>query len=770
MQKLNSVSDPSIDTMKYKFSLCASYIVALKLFMYFYMDFVIGTVGDELKLPVLLGLLALVPVKNPWSESLSCMDILKPFLSLVMCSLTACRFIEPFTNAADCQPSGPKFDMKNKDRLLQAAKRAEIMLTKSSKDRIEAMGVKPVVVLTPLSREQLSTVPGVSVTDDSATDIEPEGNTKTEEAPVEKNKFRSNLKLKQTDKPQAADVNDFLTSVAKAKYPKTAKSVARKKISVKSGDVSTCTAGKRDGTGSVEEPRNSTGIMTASPASTTKAKNPKIAHVATNEDKGNEDKPHSVSAKMNCKRRASVREKDSTDEPAAKRSSQLDASSQAFKQQDDLASISPNKCQKMQKFDSAESQAVANDETVMDVASSGTGSAIVSHSQEVILQPHGEIKQFGGRVSRGRYANVGNRELRAEHAVSGGFPVSRGRGRGRAKASGSIGVTSVSHQNVRITSSPMKAETRVVDNENRLAKSEVASHGTNIVRQSAIDSVNRAPAKIIRKHKASDDDKNDTDEHAGEHSSQLNVEGRSSPGDVNMTSNSTDSSTQSPQLMTKLQQSGGVEQCSGPTEVEHEDSPDDIVNMISNNTGSSTVSPQLVSKLQQSGGVGQHSGPAEEGSPDDVINMTSPSTASSVLSPQVMRKLQPSGGSGQHGGGGGRVSCRHYANVGNRVVPVEYALQSGFPVLRGRGRGRPRGRVDFTTVYRNEHYGTGDGASACGVPQRGLPIRGRGRPRVVGSRMPSVCQQPNMPVTGASVGNSQVLKPLSNSDCEYHIL
>ena len=334
-----------------------------------------------------------------------------------MCALTACRFVEPFINDADCQPSGPKFDVKHKDRLLQAAKRAEKMLTQSRKDRCEALSMKPVVLLEPLSREQLSSVAGDSVTDDTTTDIEPESN-KTEVAPTE------------------ADVNGFLTSAARAKNAKTPKSVARKKISVKSGDVNN--TGKRNATECVDEPQNATGskqqddLDGISPSEMTSAAKAKNAQT-----------PKSVARK-----KISVKSGDVNNTGKRNATECVDEPQNAAgsKQQDDLDGISPSKMQKMQQFDSAESQAIVG-ETVLDVASNSTGSAMVLQEVMSNLQPRGGIRQSRGRVSRRHYANVGNRVVPAELSVRGGFPVLRGRGRGRARGPrGSVGFTNV-HRN-----------------------------------------------------------------------------------------------------------------------------------------------------------------------------------------------------------------------------------------------------------------------------------------------------------------------------------
>jgi len=396
-----------------------------------------------------------------------------------MCALTACRFVEPFINDADCQPSGPKFDVKHKDRLLQAAKRAEKMLTQSRKDRCEALSMKPVVLLEPLSREQLSSVAGDSVTDDTTTDIEPESN-KTEVAPTE------------------ADVNGFLTSAARAKNAKTPKSVARKKISVKSGDVNN--TGKRNATECVDEPQNAEGskqqddldgISPSEMTSAAKAKNAKTPKSVArkkisvksgdvnNTGKRNAtecvDEPQNATGskqqddldgispsemtsaakaknaqtpKSVARKKISVKSGDVNNTGKRNATECVDEPQNAAgsKQQDDLDGISPSKMQKMQQFDSAESQAIVG-ETVLDVASNSTGSAMVLQEVMSNLQPRGGIRQSRGRVSRRHYANVGNRVVPAELSVRGGFPVLRGRGRGRARGPrGSVGFTNV-HRN-----------------------------------------------------------------------------------------------------------------------------------------------------------------------------------------------------------------------------------------------------------------------------------------------------------------------------------
>ena len=83
---------------------------------------------------------------------------------------------------------------------------------------------------------------------------------------------------------------------------------------------------------------------------------------------------------------------------------------------------------------------------------------------------------------------------------------------------------------------------------------------------------------------------------------------------------------------------------------------------------------------------------------------------------------------------------RQYANVGNRVaVPAAADAQhlipkGGFPMMRGRGRGRPRGcgSAGFAGIHRGMGvpagpYGARDAASA----HRGMPVRGQGRMHAV---------------------------------------
>jgi len=100
-----------------------------------------------------------------------------------MCNLIAGRCIEPFTSAADCQPSGPKF-VKNSKRLMEEAKRAEKLLPLSRSRRIEALGVKtamhPSVVLQSLSQEHVLSVSGNDdVSDDHATNVDRDTPNKT---------------------------------------------------------------------------------------------------------------------------------------------------------------------------------------------------------------------------------------------------------------------------------------------------------------------------------------------------------------------------------------------------------------------------------------------------------------------------------------------------------------------------------------------------------------------------------------------------------------
>ena len=114
-----------------------------------------------------------------------------------MCSLTAGRYIQPFTGADDCQPSGLPFAVKNDKRVLQAAERAEKMLLLSISERIKDLGItpesdlNPAVVLKPMSPEHISSTPGsISGTDDNMTDVEPD-EKQAEEIPVTNTKSKN---------------------------------------------------------------------------------------------------------------------------------------------------------------------------------------------------------------------------------------------------------------------------------------------------------------------------------------------------------------------------------------------------------------------------------------------------------------------------------------------------------------------------------------------------------------------------------------------------
>ena len=132
---------------------------------------------------------------------------------------------------------------------------------------------------------------------------------------------------------------------------------------------------------------------------------------------------------------------------------------------------------------------------------------------------------------------------------------------------------------------------------------------------------------------------------------------------------------------------------------------------------------------------------------------------------QVISSMQPRGRAvGQLQRARRRHNSRYYTNVGNRMPPPEeHTQQPG----RGRGRGRPRGfgGAGFTGVGRAEPYAARGAALARGVWQRGLPIRGRG-----GRGISGVYRQPYISVTGGSVENLHVLKPVSHATSEYQIL
>jgi len=115
-------------------------------------------------------------------------------------------------------------------------------------------------------------------------------------------------------------------------------------------------------------------------------------------------------------------------------------------------------------------------------------------------------------------------------------------------------------------------------------------------------------------------------------------------------------------------------------------------------------------------------------------------TSTSIIPQQMTSNLKLDGGIRKRGCSAIR---RQYANVGNRVLPAadfqHLVPEGGFSMLRGRGRGRPRG--PGSTGFNGVHQGMGVPRGPCGargaistrrVQQRGMPVRGRGRVHVVG--------------------------------------
>jgi len=251
-------------------------------------------------------------------------------------------------------------------------------------------------------------------------------------------------------KRQAADVIGLKATAAKVEHYKSPKSVAEKKKSSESGDMSTME--KSDGAESPET--DAAGSVNVSAASLMKAetqkgqrayedKNYSAKNEATNasssvDDKSSKDKQQSATHSVigvPAKRKASNSEADDDDDDA-ECSSQLDVS--GFKQQA-LDSISPAKSQKLQQSYTAESLA---DDNHMDMTSNSN--SVISQPLTSSLKLDGGIGKRGRSTSRRHYANVGNRAPSASdtpHLVEGGLSVMRGRGRGRPRGSSGVPFT-----------------------------------------------------------------------------------------------------------------------------------------------------------------------------------------------------------------------------------------------------------------------------------------------------------------------------------------
>jgi len=239
-----------------------------------------------------------------------------------------------------------------------------------------------------------------------------------------------------------------------------------------------------------------------------------------------------------------------------------------------------------------------------------------------------------------------------------------------------------------------------------------------------------------RKRKASEHDKANTEKQVAEHSSQLSVEGRASQEGI-LAFTQEDLNSSSPNKSQKVQQCA-----SGESEA------------VAVDRGDPQQVQQMISSTPRGRGIRQRG-----------------------------RGRPPS-----HG---------HYADISKAVLPAEHAQHvvpnSGFLMLTGCGRGRPRGsgRAGVTGVQSVGRvagsYHPSDSPSAYGVGQRGMPIRGRGRAHVVGSPphhdpesvlvrngafssgdMSSVRHQPQVLMNDASDMNSQFLRPVSDSASEYH--
>jgi len=175
-----------------------------------------------------------------------------------------------------------------------------------------------------------------------------------------------------------------------------------------------------------------------------------------------------------------------------------------------------------------------------------------------------------------------------------------------------------------------------------------------------------------------------------------------------------------------------------------------------------TPDPAISQKMQQScSGESQMDG-------NSSMNLTTDGTGTSVVPQQVMGNAQISGGIGQRGRS---VSRRLYSNVGNRIVS---AADFHPLVPDGNVRGRGRGRRGFGVVGltgagvcqgRGAGVGAGpddargSGASARGVQQRGMPIRGRGQVPVAAG--PPLCYPQQMAMRNTSGLNDSQMNAYS---------
>ena len=170
--------------------------------------------------------------------------------------LNADRSVEPFTSAADCQPSGLQFAVKTSK---QAAERAEKMLLLNGSERIKRLGftpsesLNPAVVLHPLPSEQTSLgSASVDGANDSMTDVEPDSDTHTEitaSADSQKKVKGSNRKKA----PKQADGSHKKEFAKQSKKAKKESSGGTTKYSDKTGKV--CANRTSNSQGSVDKPR-----------------------------------------------------------------------------------------------------------------------------------------------------------------------------------------------------------------------------------------------------------------------------------------------------------------------------------------------------------------------------------------------------------------------------------------------------------------------------------------------------------------------------------
>jgi len=526
-----------------------------------------------------------------------------------MCNLIAGRCIEPFTSAADCQPSGPKF-VKNSKRLMEEAKRAEKLLPLSRSRRIEALGVKtamhPSVVLQSLSQEHVLSVSGNDdVSDDHATNVDRDTPNKTVAIASAGSK-----KIVQASKKAPVHALGEKKEIKRQVRKSEESPVAKKNYSDKNGSVD-------------------------------------VVESLSDVEPECDSETMKIVTKTESKKRVEASDKTST-----KAHGKQNKQKKEMKRQ--LKNTKNGSVDVVESLSNVEPG--CDSETMKIVVTNTESKKRVEASDKTLTKAHGKLKNTEEKQSVVDDDRVRSVKPESDSEMK------------------TMGTTNTKNR---------KAFWSVT--ESGKGRKGAETEGMEYLKGAAASNV--FPASLTkaenRKRKVSSSDEY-ADPEVSEHGSHPDVDGTANP-DVSLAFRQT-SDIISPTKFQKMQQS-----CSGQSQVDGVD--ETSMNVTPDGTGPRVVPQQVMGSARVTRGVSQRGRP---------------------------------------------VSRRLHSNVGNRVNPAagSQALVSdgdGFPLVRGRGRGRRgSGVVGLTSVHQGRGvaagpYGARGAALGRGVQQRGMPIRGRGR-------------------------------------------